>query len=83
MARDPWSRPSTTPPCALEGDPDARIEGVMEPGPSPVRPQHGRGQAGQAPLRARLETAIATTREGAMLGVVRRRDPKAPLTEDA
>jgi CBS domain-containing protein len=58
--------------AALDGDPDNRAEDVMEAGPSTVRPH--------VPLRGLLErlaernlqTAVITTPEGHLLGVVQR-----------
>jgi Mg/Co/Ni transporter MgtE len=64
--------------AALEGDPDATAESVMEPGPSTVR-------ADRAParLRERLErsdrtTAVISDPDGRLLGVVRRDDLPQP-----
>lgn len=60
--------------AALEEAPDATAGDVMEAGPSTVR-----ADAPVDPLRERLEqrqltTAIVTTPEGVLLGVVRRAD---------
>jgi CBS domain-containing protein len=57
---------------ALEGDPQAAAERVMEEGPSTVRPD-----AKLEPLLRRLrerdlKTALVTTPEGRLLGVLRR-----------
>lgn len=59
---------------ALEADPDATAADAMEPGPSTVR-----ADTPLDPLRRRLEqrglkTAIVTTPEGKLIGVVRRSD---------
>ena len=59
---------------ALAGDPDRPAEEVMEPGPSTVRADPSLDS-----LRRRLEdrglkTAIVTTPEGKLIGVVRRPD---------
>jgi CBS domain-containing protein len=59
---------------ALEGDPSAAAADVMEAGPSTVR-----ADTAQAELRERLDkrglkTAIVTTPEGRLIGVVRRAD---------
>ena len=58
--------------AALEGDPKAGVEAVMEPGPSTVRADTPLDK-----LRARLDsgglkTAVVTTPEGVLIGVVRR-----------
>jgi CBS domain-containing protein len=60
--------------AALDGDPDAAAEAVMEPGPSTVR-----ADTPPARLRERLEqsnltTAVVTDPDGRLLGVVRRVD---------
>ena len=60
--------------AALEGGPDATANDVMEAGPSTIR-----ADTPLDPLRDRLErreltTAIVTTPEGVLLGVVRRAD---------
>jgi hypothetical protein len=57
---------------ALEGDPQAEAETVMDPGPSTVR-----ADSAPAVLRERLEcanlrTAVITDPDGRLLGVVRR-----------
>jgi CBS domain len=62
---------------ALEGDPEAMAEAVMEPGPSTVR-----ADARPAELRERLQrrdltTAVITDPDGRLLGVVRARDVPA------
>ena len=67
--------------AALESDPGAPAETVMEPGPSTVR-----ADAAPAALRERLErsnlrTAVISDPDGRLLGVVRRRD--LPAEDDA
>jgi CBS domain-containing protein len=57
---------------AIEGDPAATAEAAMEPGPSTVRPD-----TELADLRERLDsrgfrTAIVSTPEGRLIGVVTR-----------
>jgi hypothetical protein len=60
--------------AALEGDPDQRASAVMEAGPSTVRPDTSLGKM-RARLEARdLHTAIVTTPDGVLVGVVRRGD---------
>ncbi len=61
--------------AALEGDPEQRASAVMEAGPSTVRPDTPLDE-----LRARLEdrglrSAVVTTPDGVLLGLVRRQDP--------
>ena len=56
---------------ALDGDPDATAEQVMEPGPSTVRLDT---DAAKLAVRLRdrdLKTAVATDPEGRLVGVVR------------
>jgi CBS-domain-containing membrane protein len=60
--------------AALEADPDARVEDVLEPGPSTIR-----ADTPLEKLRGRLDerglkTAVVTDPEGVLLGVVRRQD---------
>ncbi len=60
--------------AALEGDPVQPASAVMEAGPSTVRADTPLGE-----LRARLEardlrTAVVTTPDGVLVGVVRRQD---------
>lgn len=58
--------------AALEGDPQARAEEVMEAGPSTVRP-HVPLQGVLERLAERdLRIAIVTTPEGRLIGVIRR-----------
>ena len=59
---------------ALEGDPAARVEDVMEPGPSTVRPHTPPAKLATRLAARDLKSAIVTTPEGVLLGVVRRRD---------
>lgn len=57
-----------------EARPDARAEEVMEPGPGTIRPDHPLDELLER-LRARqLSTAIVTTPEGTLIGVVHRAD---------
>jgi Mg/Co/Ni transporter MgtE len=58
----------------LEGDPNARAGDVMEAGPSTVRPDTGAGKLLRRLEQRDLRTAIVTTPEGELLGVVRRDD---------
>jgi len=61
----------------LEGDPQAVAADVMELGPSTVRANVPAVELRER-LRSRdLRTAIVTTPEGVLLGVVRRRDLEA------
>lgn len=56
----------------LDCDPALRIEEVMEPGPSTVRPDRPVDQLIERLARQELRFAIVTTPEGRLLGVVRR-----------
>jgi CBS domain-containing protein len=59
---------------ALEGDPQRIAEESMEPGPSTVRPDTVPSKLAER-LRSRgLRTALVTTPEGALIGIVRRED---------
>jgi CBS domain-containing protein len=60
--------------AALEGDPLRTAEEAMEPGPSTVRPDSAHTKLAER-LRSRdLRTAVITTPEGILIGVVRRED---------
>jgi CBS domain-containing protein len=61
---------------ALGADPDVPAEHVMEPGPSTVRPDTPARDLAQRLADRDLETAIVTTPEGELIGVVRRDDLK-------
>lgn len=60
--------------AALEGDPSACAEAVMEAGPSTVRPNVALEGLFERMGGRRLTTAIVTSPEGKLLGVVRRAD---------
>jgi CBS-domain-containing membrane protein len=59
---------------ALGDDPDARAEDVMEPGPSTVRADTAAAKLAAKLAERELKTAIVTTPEGELIGVVRRED---------
>ena len=56
---------------ALEGDPQAAAETVMEPGPSTVRADLAPAVLRQRLERAGSDTAVITDPDGRLLGVVR------------
>ena len=58
--------------AVLEGDPGARAEDVMEPGPSTVRPHVPLDDLHKRLAERDLRFAIVTTPEGELLGIVRR-----------
>ncbi len=60
--------------ASLEGDPNARAEAVMEPGPSTVRADTAIDVLRERLASRGLSTAVVTTPEGVLLGVVRRAD---------
>lgn len=63
---------------ALEGaDPAARVEAVMEPGPSTIRPHVTVEELSARLARSDVRTLIVTDPEGKLLGVVRRGDVEA------
>jgi CBS domain-containing protein len=59
---------------ALEGDPDATAEQVMEAGPSTVRADATLDTVYERMEQRDLNTAVITTPDGELLGVVLRRD---------
>ena len=58
----------------LEGDPDALAGDVMEPGPSTVRPDTPIDTLRDRLGRAGLKSAVVTTPDGKLIGIVRRSD---------
>jgi Mg/Co/Ni transporter MgtE len=58
----------------LEAHKGTTVESAMEPGPSTVRPNTDREALRQRLEERGLKTAVATTPEGRLLGVVRRSD---------
>jgi CBS domain-containing protein len=59
---------------ALEGDPGATAEDVMEPGPSTVRPDSLLEPLVERMRKRDLKTMPVTTPEGRLLGLLRRSD---------
>jgi Mg/Co/Ni transporter MgtE len=62
------------PRSALEGDPAARAEDVMEPGPSTVRADLDATTLAERLAERDRHTAIVTTPDGVLIGVARRED---------
>lgn len=60
--------------AALEGEPDALAEELMEGGPSTVRADTPIDKLRERLEKRDLKTAVVTDPEGVLLGVVRRRD---------
>jgi CBS domain-containing protein len=58
--------------AALEAEPRAIADEVMEPGPSTVRPDTAVAELRERLHKRDLKTAIVTTPEGRLIGVVRR-----------
>jgi CBS domain-containing protein len=59
---------------SLEGDPGVAAKAVMEAGPSTVRPDLAPGKLAKSLRERDLKTAIVTTPDGRLVGVVRARD---------
>jgi Mg/Co/Ni transporter MgtE len=51
---------------------DSRVEDAMEEGPSTVRPDTAAGDLAERLRKRDLKTAVVTTPEGTLIGVVRR-----------
>jgi len=60
--------------ASLQGDPDARAEDVMEPGPSTLRPDLTLDDVSERLRTWDLKTAVVTDPEGRLIGLVRRAD---------
>jgi Mg/Co/Ni transporter MgtE len=59
---------------ALDCDDDLTVEAVMSPGPSTVRPDLSIEELRERLDKRDLRTAVVSTPEGQLIGVVRRRD---------
>lgn len=62
--------------AALDGDPDERAGSVMEGGPSTVRADTSLEELVERLAKRDLKTAVVTTPEGRLMGVVRRSDSR-------
>ena len=65
--------------AALDGDPAAQAEQVMEAGPSTVRADRPLAELAERLRSRELRTAVVTAPDGKLLGVVRRSDMEAHL----
>src|SRR5919112_2469597 len=68
--------------AALDADPAARAELVMEAGPSTVRADRALAELAERLRTRQLHTAVVTTPTGRLLGIVRRTDMEARLAGD-
>ena len=64
--------------AALDGDPDAAAQLVMEAGPSTVRADTKLEKLAERMRNHNLQAMVVTTPEGRLLGVVRRDDASGP-----
>jgi len=60
--------------AALHGEPGARVEEVMEPGPATVRADTSLNTLRERLDERDLTTAVVTTPEGVLMGMIRRKD---------
>jgi predicted transcriptional regulator len=67
--------------AALEGNPDAAAQQVMEPGPSTVRPDRQLADLIEPMRTHNLQAMVVTTPQGRLLGVLRRDDAERRLAE--
>jgi Mg/Co/Ni transporter MgtE len=65
---------------ALGDDPEASAEDVMEPGPSTVRPDSDLGSLVERLRKRELKTAVVTTPDGRLVGVLRRAHAEAVVS---
>jgi predicted transcriptional regulator len=65
--------------AVLGADPAARAEQVMEAGPSTIRADRPLAELAERLRRRELRTAVVTTPDGKLLGVVLRADMEARL----
>ena len=64
---------------ALEGDPDASVEAVMESGPATIRPDTGLAEFTEHMRTRRVGSILVTTSTGQLIGVLYRKDAEARL----
>ncbi len=60
--------------AALEGDADATVEAVMEPGPVTYRPHVVAGDAARTFAERHVQSVLVTTGDGELIGVFRAED---------
>src|SRR6266516_1089600 len=66
-----------------EANPQARVADVMQPGPRTVRPDLDPKDAQKALRNSNLDTAIVTTSDGELLGIIRTAQKKAQKSRRA
>jgi len=64
--------------AALEGDADARVESVMEPGPVTYRPHVVAADAARTLSERHVESVLVTTGDGELIGVFGPEDAPSP-----
>ena len=69
--------------AALEGNPHAAAQQVMEPGPSTVRPDRQLADLLEPMRTHNLQAMVVTTPQGRLLGVLRRDDAERRLAQAA
>jgi len=64
--------------AALEGDADASVESVMEPGPITYRPQVVAADAARTLAERHVQSVLVTTGDGELIGVFSPEDAPSP-----
>ena len=64
---------------ALEGDPDALVEAVMESGPSTIRPDVSLAEFTKHMSAKKVRSVLVTTSTGHLIGVLYRKDAEEKL----
>ncbi len=64
---------------ALEGDPDASVEAVMESGPSTIRPDVSLAEFSEHMRARNVGSALVTTSTGQLIGILYRTDAEEKL----
>ncbi len=64
---------------ALEGDPDASVEAVMEAGPSTIRPDVALEEFTEHMRARRVGSIVVTTSTGRLIGILYRKDAEEKL----
>ena len=65
--------------AALEGDPEATVESVLDPGPTTIRPDTGLKEFTEHMRARKVGSIIVTTSTGRLIGILYRQDAEEKL----
>jgi CBS domain-containing protein len=66
---------------SLDGDPQQKVEPIMEAGPTTVRPSEPLDMLIERMQKRKVESIVVTTATGVLVGVLRREDGERRLSE--